>query len=238
MRRYLRFWPLVLAVIILVLMAMFIVSLKFRLTGTNAQRGSIASSSSFIELKFNQEISGNFDKSTNNISFVPEDMLQSISVEGKSMKFFIESPSEKDKFEIKIDTINSIKNETILNFHKVFNVRYVPYKNLSSAEKSNQIKANDPAETKYPIINSLPITTDKYTIDYSGIKDDKLVLIVDVVGVNQLNLNDPDTKSYLQAIRDSAMKDLSNKGYDLSTFTITYQEDIENLTYPEPVPRD
>lgn len=238
MKRYSKFFQAGVVITILLGILIVLFNTKFRLVSTNAQGGRIASSSSSVVLNFSQQITNDFDKSANNITFTPKYLLLSTEVQGKTIKFNIDSLSEKDNIEIKINTIESTKNKNITNFHKSFKVKYVPFNKLSSSEKANQINANDTIEKQFPIINSLPITTEKYTIYYTSIKDNKLVIVVDVLGVNQLNIDDPDTKQFLLNTRELALKSLTDKGYDLKAFEIQYQEDIEGISYPQEVPRD
>lgn len=204
---------------------------NFRLISTNTIDGVIANSSSFLELKFNKNLASNFDTSSDNISFDPAVKLVKVSSEDSSIFFTLNPDIPIDSITVNIKNVTAENGDTIVNLKRTFKIEYVKFNSLSKDEQTNQVNLSDSSEKSFPIVKILPIISSQYNINYRFPNEqfedpNRLILIIDTLGVSSDPLFIEENLDYLTEIRQKALDDIRSRGYTPEDYTIVYEEDI------------
>lgn len=113
-----------------------------------------------------------------------------------------------------------------------FLAAYVPYNELSEAEKARQMQRTNPVQQKYPVTRDLPHVTSSYKMEYTPPlnPDDHIIIRITPLIAQSSGESDEQYQARLLAIKDEAEAYLADKGHDPNTYDLFYQ-DIFLLQY-------
>lgn len=192
----------ILACLSLVLLGVFR-NQTFRLTSSTPKLGkTIPTSTGTIKLDFNREIDGT-KSYTDNLEG-DSGIINSISVEGKSVLIKLKPLTKDKKYGFAIHNIHSVDGSVIQRLPINFTARYVPYNKLSSEQKRLEVAETDKNNEEDAVLQIVPHQGDQFylTSEYSATEDGEPILVLNA----QLFLY----RSDLGAGRDSAIEKYKN----------------------------
>lgn len=199
--------------------------LQFRITAASPKGDVLPNYSNEIVFFFNRDLA---PVNKDSVTITPA-LGFDIKVQKNELHLYLNQLPISGKLAVKIVSVASKEGEVIKNIIKSYNVTYVPQEKLSDYDKQKALTESDSFESRFPIIKSLPIYDVEYTIDYkfpdfSVQNDQKLVLVIDVAGVNDDLKYSPGSETYLSKIRGKALEKIRSLGFNATDYTIEYSE--------------
>jgi hypothetical protein len=151
----------------------------FRLTkSTPALNGVLSTSTGTIKLEFNRKIDGSInyadglDGST--------EIISSISVEENSLVVKLKPLTKDKKYSFTIREIKSLDGEHINKLPVNFTARYIPYDQLSSAQKNLELSETDKDNQEDPVLAIVPHQGDQFylTSEHTATEDGEPILVL------------------------------------------------------------
>lgn len=222
------------SIVAMVVMGYFIYNaLVFRITSIDPEE-VFPTSTEIIIVSFNHTLAPKNDQPENLVVVNPDTGVDYM-IDGKTIIIrLLTPPQEGIPFELRLNGVVSSKGK-VLSREFVYEVRYVPFSNLSSQQRDRQVEQSDSFESDFPLVKELPIRAIEYTVTYRFPDSDKSLMPI-IISVNfdassrgGSGPTQADMDYYISRIRDArteALDRLRSLGYTDEKYEIFYSENF------------